>query len=83
MSTDLKIKPDLQPAFFAEPARKEYSVDIDGVIEVPENLDDKSFFDGLLDALIDYVEKQGAFAGLSMRHHEYVDEGEADGKVAA
>ena len=78
MSTDLKVKTDLQPAMFIETARKEYSVVVDGVIEMPEHSNDKSFFDGLLDALIDYVEKQGAFAGLSMRHHEYVDEGEAD-----
>ena len=75
MSTDLKTKPDLQPAFFAEPARKEYQVVIDGVIEIPEHSNDQSFFDGLLDRLIEYVEEQGAFAGLSMAHNEYVDDG--------
>lgn len=83
MSTDLKIKTDLQPAFFTEPSRKEYSIVVDGVIEMPEHSNDKSFFDGLLDAIIDYVEKQGAFAGVSMRYREYVDKGEADDEEAA
>ena len=49
-----------------------------------KGLDEKSFFDGLPDAMIEYVEKHGAFAGLSMSHREYVDDDTegADGKKA-
>jgi len=39
-----------------------------------EGTDEKSFFDGLLDAMIAYVEKHGAFAGLSLSHKEYADD---------
>ncbi len=35
---------------------------------------EKSFFDGLLDAMLEYVEKHGASAGVSMSHKEYVDD---------
>ncbi len=67
-----------------EPATKEYSVIIDGVIEMAENIDEKSFFDGLLDVIIDYVEKHEALAGLSMSHKEYdeLDDGEGDSEEA-
>ena len=59
-------------------ALKERSVTIDGVIEVSRHLDAKTFFDGLLDAIIDYVEQHQAFAGLSMSHQEYADEDDSD-----
>ena len=52
----------------------EYSVVIDGIIELRENLDQESFFDGLLDAMIEYAEKHNAIAGLSMEHGEYIEE---------
>ena len=59
----------------------EYSVVIDGVIELPQNLDQESFFDGLLDTIIEYTEKYNAIAGLSMSHSEYVEE--EDGEESA
>ena len=52
----------------------EYSVVIDGVVELPKNLDEESFFDGLLDTIIEYAEKYKAVAGLSMEHGEYIEE---------
>jgi len=52
----------------------EYSVALDGVIELPQNLDEESFFDGLLDIIIEYTEKHNATAGLSMEHSEYIEE---------
>ncbi len=58
---------------FTKSTMKEYSLVIDGVIEMQESLDEESFFDGLLDAIIEYVEKYDAFAGLSMSHREYVE----------
>lgn len=52
----------------------EYSVTLDGVIELPPNVGEESFFDGLLDAIIEYAEKYDAIAGLSMEHGEYIEE---------
>ena len=48
----------------------------------------KTFFDGLLDVIIDYVEEHNAFAGLTMSHkaYEYVEEDDnetSDAKEAA
>ncbi len=84
MTTQLTEKKDLQQVIFDEPALKEYSIVIDGVIEMPDVPGEKLFFDGLLDTLIEYVEKHGAFAGLSMTHKEYLheDNGETDGDKA-
>ncbi|HID51045.1 MAG TPA: hypothetical protein EYP41_03285 [Anaerolineae bacterium] len=64
-----------------EPAMKEYSVIIDGIIEMTGNIDEKSFFNGLLDVIIDYVEKHEALAGISMSHKicDELDNGEVDG----
>ncbi len=45
---------------------KEYSLNIDGIIKVPTDLDAKIFFDDLLDNIIDYVESRKALAGLGM-----------------
>lgn len=56
----------------------EYTIVIDGVIDLPQKLDKESFFDGLLDMIIEYTEKYNAIAGLSMSHNEYVEE--ADGE---
>ncbi len=54
-----------------EPAAKEYSVVIDGVIEMAENIDEKTFFDELLDVIIDHVEKYEALAGITMSYKIY------------
>jgi hypothetical protein len=79
MAIDIKSQ---EKQIVVEAAATEYSLSIDGVIEAPQALDEKSFFDGLLDLIIDYVEKHGAAAGLSMTHKEYAEEdneGEANG----
>jgi hypothetical protein len=52
---------------------KEYNLLIDGVVECPATVDSKFFFDGLLDAIIDYVEKHEAMAGLGMSYQAYDD----------
>ena len=74
MTTELMTEAGVKQTSVNEPAMKEYSVVIDGVIEMVKGLDEKSFFDGLLDAMIEYIEKHGAFAGLYMSHREYVDD---------
>jgi hypothetical protein len=51
----------------------EYSLLIDGVIECPAGTDSKLFFDGLLDTIVEYVEKHEAMAGLSMTYRPYDD----------
>jgi len=52
---------------------QEYAVSVDGVIEIEENLEPKIFFDGLLDAIIKYVERHNATAGLTMTYEEYAE----------
>jgi len=64
--------------------RKEHTVTIDGVIDIPLNVNPEEFFDGLLDVIIQYVEKHQALAGLGMSHNEYSEELEtSDGREAA
>ena len=63
----------VKPVDLDDTVTKEYSLIIDGVIEVEGRTEVKSFFDGLLDAVIEYVEKHNAVAGLSMSHKEYRD----------
>ncbi|MDP1624588.1 MAG: hypothetical protein Q8L64_02345 [bacterium] len=84
MTTELMTEAGVEQTILDEPAMKEYSVVMDGVIEIVKGLDEKSFFDGLLDTMIEYIEKHGAFAGLSMSHREYVDDDTegTDGKEA-
>ena len=84
MTTELMTEAGVGQTILDEPAMKEYSVVIDGVIEMVKGLDEKSFFDGLLDTMIEYIEKHGAFAGLSMSHREYMDDDieVTDGKEA-
>jgi hypothetical protein len=65
---------EMQVANEDEQIRQEHSLVIDGVIEIPTNIDPDAFFDGLLDKLIEYVEAQHAFAGLGMSHKKYEDE---------
>ena len=55
---------------------QEYSLLIDGVIEIKSDKDPNSFFAGLLDAILEYVEKQEAQAGLTMTHQVYTEEAE-------
>ena len=61
-----------------ETATKEYSLLIDGVLELEIGTNIKSFFDGLLDTIIEYVERHNGVAGLSLSHREY-DARESDG----
>ncbi len=62
--------------------RFEFNLNIDGVVEVPQNADPKKFFDGLLDKIIEYVEAHKGIAGLEMRYKEYQDDEAGDGKAA-
>jgi hypothetical protein len=52
---------------------QEYDASIDGVIEIEEHLDPKAFFDGLLDAIIEYTEKHNAITGLTMSYEKYTE----------
>jgi len=61
-----------------EANRVEFKLNIDGVVEVPQNADAKKFFDGLLDKIIEYVEAQKGIAGLGMSYKEYQNDDEAD-----
>ncbi len=71
MNTKLETKAEAQKAVPTEPATMEYSVTIDGVIEMEAGMDDKAFFDGLFEAIIEYAEKHSASAGLSISHKQY------------
>lgn len=46
----------------------EYTLLIDGVIELQSHTNAKKFFDGLMDAVIAYVEEYHGLAGLMMRY---------------
>lgn len=67
----MSTKPATKPVLLNEFATKEYSLLMDGVIEVKCHLDKKMFFDGLLDAVIAYVEQYNGVAGLAMSYKEY------------
>jgi len=75
MSTELASEPTSDQV-----TMKEYSVSIDGVVDVLPGIDEKTFFEGLLDAIITYIEQHQALAGLTMSHKEYspVQEDEGD-----
>lgn len=62
-----------EAAVLSELRTKEYSVLIEGVIELNNDTDKEMFFDGLLDAIIEYVETHRALAALSMSYKEYDD----------
>lgn len=51
----------------------EYNLLLDGVIELKAHTNAKEFFDGLLDAVIVYVERYDGQAGLTMSY-ETLDE---------
>jgi hypothetical protein len=53
--------------------RKEYNIAIEGVIEIPESVQSDAFFDGLLDILLEYVEKYEGRAAVTVTHSEYID----------
>ena len=78
MNTELETKVKPQKIVAAESAATEHSVTIDGVIEIDSNIDDKVFFDGLFEAIIEYVEKHNASAGLSISHKQYAEENDDD-----
>ncbi len=69
---DTKI--ELQPSSQEEQTMQEYSLTIDGVIEVPINANPKAFFDGLLDKIVEFVEEHHGFAALGMSYQEYKEE---------
>lgn len=77
METELKTEVKANKIIVAEPIAAEYSVTIDGVIEFETGIDDKIFFDGLFAAIIEYVEKHNASAGLSISHKLYQEEDDA------
>lgn len=86
MATNLVKVKKARGGISAKPITKEYGVVIDGVIEMTASIDDEKFFDGLMDTIIEYVEKYNAYAGLSMSHREYVEDseiGKPDGGEAA
>lgn len=47
---------------------KEYALVIDGVVEIENDVDTKAFFDGLFDAVIEYIETNNALAALKITH---------------
>jgi hypothetical protein len=57
----------------------EFNVTIDGVVEIPTDVDDKAFFDGLFESILDYIEKHNASAGLTISHKTYKEEDEEAG----
>jgi hypothetical protein len=54
-------------------ANQAYNVVLDGVVALPKSISEKDFFDGLLDAVLAYVEQHQGRAGLSMSHQPYED----------
>lgn len=68
----------LQPTVQVEPMTSEFAVTLGGLIELPLNAAPKTFFDGLLEHVLEYVEKHGAVAGLEMSYKEY----DATGKIS-
>ena len=77
MDTKTRTRVVTKPEAF----RIEHELFIDGVIEIPANVDAKEFFDGLMDKIIEYVEAHGAVAGLGMSHKEYHDKDADDEAV--
>jgi hypothetical protein len=61
-------------------ATKEYTLVIDGTIEIESDVDKKAFFDGLFDAIIDYMESHNALAALTISHKEYTDQNSEHGQ---
>ncbi len=66
----MKLKLATEPAILQEPLMREYSLSINGVIEIMTHINDETFFDGLFDTMIEYVEGRHGFAGLTMSHNQ-------------
>ena len=65
------IKVATRKVLLDEVATKEYSLLMDGVIELKCHTNKKMFFDGLLDAVIAYVEQHNGLTALAMSYKEY------------
>ena len=52
---------------------KEYTVVIDGVVEIESDVDTKTFFDGLFEAMIEYIENHNALAAMTITHQPFTD----------
>ncbi len=69
------------------PARvTEYTLTIDGVVELPTSVDPRAFFAGLLEHILAYVEAFDGLAGLTMQHAPYTsaaDEDDEEGETSA
>lgn len=61
-------QPAVPSANLDDSSTKEYSLVIDGVIEITTDVEPKPFFDGLLDVILAYVEQHESTAGLSMSY---------------
>ena len=67
----MSIKLATEPVLLDHIENKEYSLSIDGVIELHCQINKKMFFDQLLDTVIEYVEHHNGLAGLAMSYKEY------------
>lgn len=76
MNADLATKVKARRIVAVEPISREYSVTIDGVVEIEKEFDDKVFFDGLFETILEYIEKHNASAGLSISHRLYEESNE-------
>ena len=70
----------------AEPARvTEYTLAIEGIIELPDTVEPRAFFAGLLEHILAYVEAFDGLAGLTMHHRPYTsdetEESDEEGKT--
>jgi hypothetical protein len=61
----------LKQVIVVDQGTTEYDLSVSGIIEMASELDKTAFFDGLLDAIIAYVEKHNSLAGLTMSYQPY------------
>lgn len=78
----MSIKFSTKPVLLNEIITKEYSLLIDGAIELKCHTNKDMFFDGLFDAVIAYVEEHNGVAGLGMHYKEYEYTNEHDIEVS-
>lgn len=69
----MSVKPITDLVDIDQMITKEYNLVIDGVVELEMCIDKKTFFDGLLDTVIEYIEAHNALAALTISHNEYHD----------
>ena len=76
----MSTKPSAKRPATSNDKAQEYAAAFDGVIELPSAINEKEFFDGLLDAVIEYIEKHHGLAALTMSHKPYTcaDDRETD-----